>query len=244
MAKINPSQSVAEIAVEMKESIPLFEKFGIDYCCEGGRTLKDACYYVGIPLEEVTEALEKIEPAPKEWYKERDWRQEPLAELIGYILKKHHTYARSQMRRVKGLMYKVVTGPGGPPPELATIHSLFNTMADEMENHLRREEEVVFPYLIEAEQCLLHDRPLPQTFSKYDSFNHPLRVLEWEHGMTDREWKEIDRLTDHFRAPESRRMMLQPLYDALLELEKDNIQHLHLENNILLKRANQMGFLD
>jgi regulator of cell morphogenesis and NO signaling len=243
--KIDPGQGVGEIAVILKESIPVFEKYGIDYYCDGGRTLKDACYYVGVPLEEVATALEKLEIPEAGWYvREPDWQKEPMAKLIEYILQTHHAFARAQIKRISNLVGEAASRIEGPPAELAAIQGLFQGMADEMENHMRHEEEVVFPYLLEVERSLANHLPLPKTFEKFDYLHHPLHILAWEHGMTEKEWKEIGRLTGNFKAADSRREGLQQLFDALLRLEKDNRNHVHLENNILLKKAAQLGLLD
>src|ERR1041385_3008495 len=124
--KINPSLSVGEIAVELKEAIPLFEKYHIDYSCEGERNLRDSCAAVGAPLEEIVRFLEKIPLPSQEWYaRERDWNQEPMAELIDHFVKTHHHYTRSQMERVTNLLEKLESSKGDMPPEVFAIRELF-----------------------------------------------------------------------------------------------------------------------
>jgi regulator of cell morphogenesis and NO signaling len=243
--KVSPTQTVGQIAVEFKEAIPIFEKYEINYYTGGTRCLKDACYLANVPLEEVTATLEKIESAPKEWYtQERDWRQEPMAELIDYVVNVHHAYTRAQLDQIEKMLARLLVEKGSQNPKLLAVNHLFLKMAEELKDHLREEEEVVFPYLIQAERAMERKEPVPKPFAGYSIVNHPIRVLLFEHGMMDREWREIGEQTGHFLAPLEDRQLLQPLYEAMKELEKDNRKHVHLENNILLKRAVEMGLLE
>ena len=45
------NQTVREIAIEHPATVRVFESLGIDYCCGGKRTLKDACERAGVPVE-------------------------------------------------------------------------------------------------------------------------------------------------------------------------------------------------
>ena len=243
--KINPSQSVGQIAAERREFIPLFEKEGIDYCCEGSRSLKDACYIAGVPLDKIMAALKEIKPESVEWYlAAKDWRKESMASLIEYILQHHHAGCRSQIARITDRIREMSGADQGRHPPLAKLKILFSKMAEEMEEHIHEEEVVVFPFLVQAEKASLKNEPIPQPFKHYSEFSHPLRILQWEYGLMGREWREIHELTHHFQAPPGEEAYWESLYTSLKEMEKDAREHVHLENNILLSRAIQMGLLN
>ena len=242
---INPEQSVGKIAVENRGSIPVFEKEGVDYCCEGSRSLKDACYIAGVPLEKVVSALERIDPKNDGRYiAERDWRTESMATVIDHILQHHHAECRGKIDRIGNLLEGMNRADSGRHPMVVKLKELFGKMAEEMEEHIREEEVVVFPTLIHAEKAALQNKPIPNPFKFYSQFSHPLRILQWEYGLMGREWKEIHELTDHFHAPPGEEAFWSPLYLALREMEKDAHEHVHLESNILLKRAIEMGLLN
>ncbi len=243
--KVDPAQAVGQIAVEFKEAIPVFEKFNINYYSEGNRTLREACYIAGVPMENIAAALEEVQHRHQEWYKqEPDWWNESMADLIVYIVGVHHVYTRGQLNRIEEMLDALTAKKGKSNPELIAVRRLFLKMAEDLRVHLLREEETVFPYLIQAERAVQRNEPIPRPFTGYNSFTHPIRALLFEHGMMDREWRDIVQLTHHFEPPASQRKMLRPLYEAMKELEKDDEKHIHLENNILLKKATQMGLLD
>lgn len=242
--KILSSQTVGQIAVQAKESIPVFEKYNIDYSSEGGRSLKDACYLAGAALDQVTRELEGALPVLGEWYTEEpDWSREPMVELVDYIVKNHHVYTRRQLDVIEKLMGDLEKPDFDQNPELAWVRRFFTKWSREMRDHLLEEEELVFPYLVEVERDLQRNKPIPHPFKGYNSSTHPIRILQSEHGMMGLEWKKIRELTRDFVPHSGASRAVQDLYQAFRELIKDKQKHIHLENNILFHRAEQLGLL-
>lgn len=242
---IELTKPVGEIAVEFPASIPVFEDLKIDYCCGGNRSLKDACALAGVPVEQVTASLEKkknqTSAAPEQV---EDWNRKTMAELADHILEKHHVFTHAILGRLKELSTKVAGVHGARHAELARVEELVHEMAEEMEGHMAKEEEQVFPYLKAVEKAGGKKEGIPNPFEGGPLDNHPLRVLMWEHGMTGEEFIELHRLTGDFTAPEDACRSYQSLYRGLRELEEDLHQHVHLENNVLFQKAMQAGIID
>ena len=55
------SKTVREIALEHPQSIRVFERLGIDYCCGGRRPLAEACSDRNLSLDDVRAALDAAE---------------------------------------------------------------------------------------------------------------------------------------------------------------------------------------
>ncbi len=75
------TKTVRDYAIETPQTIPVFEKLGIDYCCGGNRPLDEACAAANANLDQVLKALEAAiaEPARPS---DRELRSGSLAELI------------------------------------------------------------------------------------------------------------------------------------------------------------------
>ncbi len=243
--KLHSSQTVGQIAVILKESVPVFNKYKIDYYSEGGRSLENACYLAGAPLEQVTRELEEAPPASEEWYAgEPDWPNAPMCELADHIVKTHHVYTRQQMDRIEKMLEDLAGVDGNRSQALEMVREIFLKMSKDLRDHMVEEEEVVFPYLVEGERNIQRGRPIRRLFEGYTSYTHPLRILQSEHGMMGREWKTILELTQDLQPPHGASQALTDLYKAFEELLKDNKKHIHLENNILFHRAEQLGLLN
>src|ERR1700690_1072284 len=137
--KIEINQSVGSIVTKHPSTIPLFEGLKIDYCCGGNKTLKDACAAAGASVEKVISSLEKLSPSPTQ---DQDWSKRSLSELVNFLLEKHHVYTREQLALVDKLSEKVARVHGQNHPDLLKVRRVFTQMADELEHHMLKEEQV------------------------------------------------------------------------------------------------------
>ena len=238
--EISPDLTLGDLASEMEAVIPYFEEWKLDYTLEGDRTLREACEDMGIPLAETLKILRSIQMASA---LDHHWQDRPLAELVAYLLQRHHPYTRLQMGKVEVLLQETIQVYGLQQPALLVLKELFLEMASEIRGHMAKEEEIVFPYLIQREEAEKKHESLPDPFLQIPFFREPIRILQWEHRMTGEEWAQVHLLTDGYRLPENAHDSLQFLYWALKELKEDIHQHVHLENNILFHRAVEKGWL-
>lgn len=242
--KIDTSLTVGQIAAAHQETIPVFDKFKIDYCTQGSRSLKQACYLAGIPLEKIVREFEALAPPAGEWYEsEPDWREKPMAELMDHIVSKHHVFTRRQLDLIEKLLEDLMESATLPAPGIARLRELFNDMSRDWRAHLLEEEKVVFPYLAEVEMAVQRGQRIPRAFQDLRSQVHPIRILQEENAIMGREWAKIREMTSNFDPPPGASQDVLDLYRAFQELEKDNRKHMHLENNLLFQKAKQWGAL-
>ena len=143
--------TVREYATETPNATRVFEKLKIDYCCGGGRSLRDACAAAGVPLDEVERLLEQAVDGSGEM--PPGVRSGTLAELIDYILDTHHAFTRDEMERITALAEKVASKHGGNHPELPCVRALFLKLCEDLRPHMFKEEMILFPYVRQLEQA-------------------------------------------------------------------------------------------
>jgi len=225
--QFSSEKTVGELAVENPAAARVFEKYGIDYCCGGKQSLAAVCVERGIAPEAVLEELRQI--APKAALEERDWKTAPLADLIGHIVARHHAYLKSELPRVTELLAKVVRAHGEREPRLGEVKEVFEILREELESHLMKEELILFPAIARLEAGDGSGAPC--------SIEHPIARMEYEHESAGRALAQIRHLTLDYYIPEEACNTYRALFAALIELEADLHQHIHLENNILFPRA-------
>ncbi len=232
--KAESSQTVASIATEYPSSIPLFENLKIDYCCGGNKTLKEACEKSGASLEKTLQALGEISVFPD---REQDWSKGSISELVDFLVTKHHTYTREQLALLEKLSEKVARVHGQNHPELLKLRQVFTQIADELEPHMQKEEQVAFPYLLALERTARGEKT-GELFFPFEVFqNQPQRVLMADHEVVGEQLREARRLTGDFTPPKDACVTFQAFYQAFTELEADLHRHIHLENNVLFPMA-------
>jgi regulator of cell morphogenesis and NO signaling len=225
------NRAVRELASATPGAARVFERFGIDYCCGGERSLAQACSAANVNLEEVAEALEK----PQTQSGDRDWQKATLAELAKHIVTKHHEYVRQEIQRLIPLSARVAGVHGKNHPELGKIQSSFHALADELTMHLMKEEHLLFPYIEQLELAGSSGNRLAAPM--FGTVKNPVRMMMMEHDSAGELLRKMRRVTNDYRPPEDACMSFQMLYRALQEFETDLHQHIHLENNILFPRA-------
>jgi len=229
---LSTNKSVRELALEVPAATRVFEKLGIDYCCGGEQSLADACAIADVKFEDVLLELTKASQAQKE---DLSFQTATLEELIYHVVGKHHSLTRLEIGRLNALLEKVCTAHGENHPELFKINLLFRELAADLENHMMKEERVLFPYVIRMEAGAKQHVPLFRP--PFGTVANPVRMLMLEHDRAGELLKEIRVLSSNYVPPSDGCLSYQTLYTSLEALEKDLHQHIHLENNILFPRA-------
>jgi len=235
---VSTARTVRELALEIPEATRIFEKVGIDYCCGGGKSLEEACAAANLSVDEILDSLEFAEQEARAKQKDRNWQNEPLADLIAHIKGTHHKYTREEIARLGPLFDKVVSVHGKNHPELQHVRVAFRGLAQELTTHMMKEEAVLFPYIVRMEEAVIQREPvLPPPFG---SVQNPVAMMMHEHDSAGEALQSMRRASAGYTPPGDACISYQTLYKALGDFEKDLHQHIHLENNILFPRAIEM----
>lgn len=224
---------VNEIALSNSEARRVLEDAGIDYCCGGGRSLKEACLRANVQAADV---LRRLSAESGQMALERvPWTSAPLADLTKHIRARHHRYVRDAIPRLRTLLAKVREKHGGSHQELNKIEKLFDDVAREMLIHMQKEEQVLFPCIDSLERAAngggAIDRP------SFHTVKNPIYSMMKEHDSAGELVREIRFFSNNYKAPAGACTSYQAAYQGLAEFEKDLHLHVHLENNILFPRA-------
>src|SRR5208337_744351 len=175
MGSERAAKPVRDFVLDKPASARVFEQFGIDYCCGGSQTLAEACKAANRSIEEVIAALEKCDAAPAE----KDWRTATLAELAQHIVDTHHAFTQAEIARLTGLIAKVVAAHGQSHPELSRVEMTFAGLAEELREHMRKEENLLFPYIAQMEEAARIKRRPPEPM--FGTVQNPVAVMIMEH---------------------------------------------------------------
>ena len=229
MSMIDPAGTLGELIAERPELAPLFERLRLDYCCGGSRTLAEACRERGLEIDTVRAMLDAVDAASieREGFEPTDWRRASIAELCAHIVEAHHDGLRESLPRIEALLSTVARVHGSSHPELRQLQRAFAEIRGELEPHLAREENVLFPACIALEQrgIGIEEALLEEHEREHASVGDGLAALRELGGDYD----EQQALCGTHRA----------LLDALAAFERDLHQHIHEENNVLLPRARE-----
>ena len=232
------TKTVRELALEIPAATRVFEKFGIDYCCGGKRSLQDACEAANLPVDDVLESLQSVATSGNMNQNESKWGAGPLTDLIAHITNKHHKYTREEIARLGPLFERVCSAQGRNHRELFEAQEKFRSLARELSTHMMKEEVVLFPYIERMEEARTEGQPiLPAPFV---TVQNPVSIMIHEHDSAGDLLRSLRAMTNGYNPPPEACLSYKTLYSALEEFERDLHQHIHLENNILFPRAIEM----
>jgi regulator of cell morphogenesis and NO signaling len=224
-----PDRTVGEIVAENPSQARVFQAFGIDFCCQGGRTLREACTLKGIGLESVIEQLETA--GAEKTAPENNPALLPPVELIQHIVDKHHAYLRAELPRIDAMSERVAKVHGGHTPSLVEVFHIFRAMAEELEGHMMKEEQILFPAI--QTLCAGGASVMP--------LDGPVACMLQEHDDAGEALARMRELTHGFTPPPEACNTYRALFAGLAELEEDLHRHIHLENAVLFPQALAMA---
>jgi regulator of cell morphogenesis and NO signaling len=221
---ITETTTVGEIASALPASVRIFQRHGIDFCCGGKTALRIACGERGISFPAIVSAIEASTAQPSE---ELDWTSEPLGSLVDHIVRTYHDPLREELPRLMAMASKVSRAHGAKAFYLARLEATLAELSAELQAHMRKEEQVLFPAIQAIESGSAASVPI----------SAPIAVMEHEHDHAAGLLSELRTLTQGYTLPDWACRTFQALYQGLAELESTMHVHVHLETNILFPRA-------
>ncbi|ABG87357.1 iron-sulfur cluster repair di-iron protein [Clostridium perfringens] len=227
---IRKDYSLGEVVTVYPAVVKKFNDMELDYCCGGSKSLEVALKEKGVDVDKFVEDLNK---EFKEFKFENsqyvDWREKSSEELISHIVETHHGETFRLLKEIDPLMVKVFRVHFSHDPELLMkVHSLFGKLKCELEEHLLKEENILFPLMIKYDKA--------KNEKEKKEIEEDIRIIVNEHEAAGDILKELAEVTDDYKVPEWGCISFKLLYDYLHDLEKDLFIHIHKENNILFPR--------
>lgn len=211
----------------------VFERYGIDFYTKGERSLEQACRERGIDhtilereIGEVCASVEQATPHFAEW---------DIEFLIEYLEQNHHRYVRDITPGLLSYLQAAVRQCGQGEEVVGRVHDLFLELAGDLELHMQREEQVLFPYI----RALSAARNEGSTMKRpsFGRVRDPITFMMGEHFQSASMMSTIRRLTGDYRVPEQACLFYRVALGQLADFERDLHRHEHLENNILFSKA-------
>lgn len=234
--KIDENSLVGQLVVQDHRFATILDAYSIDYCCNGHKSLKEACNNQSIEPDEIIVQLNAVSGMQSNQnYDYVNWK---LIKLIKHIEKVHHNYVEQKTIEIKKCLKKIASVHGSNHPELYTIQELFNQASDDLAIHMKKEELILFPYIIRLEKALEERQDL--TSPAFGKIENPITQMEKDHNTEGDRFRKIEALTNKYRPPADACATFSRTYALLNEFQKDLHTHIHLENNILFPKSIQL----
>ncbi|MBL7729948.1 MAG: iron-sulfur cluster repair di-iron protein [Chitinophagaceae bacterium] len=225
-------QTLAGIVTGNHRTASVLEKYNLDFCCKGKRTLAMACEEKGLEADTIAAELSRLgeEPATGQM----PFSEMTAAQLSAYIVIHHHFYVRQILPQLHAHLEKVAVKHGDRFPRMKEVYALFTEVREEMTLHMEKEEMILFPAIRKAEGAFVSKQPAgPET----RVITGAVQMMEAEHDRAGALMQYIRELTGNYQVPEGACTTFAISLAELKEFEENLHQHVHLENNLLFPMA-------
>lgn len=229
----NTKKEIGQYVAEDFRTAAIFSKHKIDFCCQGNRTVEEACDKKGIDSNQLIEELNGV--LNSKGGETIDYKSWPLDLLAEYIEKKHHRYVEEKIPVLRQFLDKLCKVHGSRHPELFKINELFVASAGELASHMKKEELILFPFIKKMVKAKIENGAVQSP--QFGTVENPIAMMMEEHDNEGARFREIDALTNNYNPPADACNTYKVTYAMLDEFEKDLHLHIHLENNILFPEA-------
>ncbi|MEZ6185053.1 MAG: iron-sulfur cluster repair di-iron protein [Planctomycetota bacterium] len=215
--ELTVNTSLAELASHVPAAAAVFHRYSLDFCCKGARSLEEACRDKSLEPDVV---LGEIRDASAPNAEHLDWTRRPLGHLVDHILSRYHEPLRAELSRCLAMARKVEAVHRAKESCPHGLAEHLGQMSLDLESHMQKEEQILFPLIREG-------RPPAM----------PIRVMVKEHDDHAVALRRLRSLTSDYQPPREACATWRALFLGLAQLERDLMEHIHLENYVLFPRS-------
>jgi len=229
---IRPETRIGDIVKVNFKTAQIFDKHRIDFCCNGGNSLSEACDKSNTDIDKILPELEALVLVndPDSNY----MNGLSLDALCDYIEQRHHTYVRESIPFLQQKLEKLCDVHGDHHPELFEIKTLFNGAVENLNAHMEKEELILFPYI---RKMVIYQNGKLEAGNEFGGVRNTIDLMGKEHQTEGERFERISRISEGYTCPPDGCNTFQVTYHTLKDFEKDLHRHIHLESNILFQKA-------
>ena len=220
--------TINEIVKNHPLSINVLEKYGIPYYRDGDKRLSEVTKNAAEVHEEIKATRQPIvNPLRTDHWS--------IGLTVDYIISNHHNYAKNVIPEIDELIDHLVQAHASTHPQLPMIKARFSEFSAELFDHLKDEEEIVFPAFKQLE---MEDDP--NGLNNSDKYQDAICWMEEDHVLSGSSLKALRQFCNNYVAPEDSSPGFKILFEELKKFESDMHFHMHLENNVLFSKVSSI----
>ncbi|MCC7415560.1 MAG: hemerythrin domain-containing protein [Acidobacteria bacterium] len=161
-----------------------------------------------------------------------------LADLTQHIRETHHTYLRAELPLIWDLLREALAASPAARAEIRAFAQAFGQFRATLDSHLRKEEEILFPFVEQLERTRQAGMPSPR--HGFGALALPIEILEAEHALGDRLLDRMRPIWQRWALPGDTPAWQRSLGERLIGLDADMQRHVYVEDAILFPRTIQL----
>ena len=231
---INKKMRMADLIHQNYEVLTVIRRFDIELGF-ADKTIEEVCSNYKINTDFFVEIVNSFNN--ETYFSEKILKQYEVRDILFYLKSTHQYYLSKQIPDIEARIKELEFSDNNKKNK-ALIENFFNEYKEEFIKHVQREEERIYPYIIELDRAL-------KTRKAKQIFNHSINeysIFEYQQEHEDVEAKLYDLkniIIKYLPSP------LNPEgYNAILvklfKLENDLNEHSRIEEKVIIPKVKEM----
>ncbi len=232
---IHENMKMAEVVLHDHTLVPVINRFGI-HLGFGDRSIAEVCDQHHLNTRFFVAILNAFHDP--DYFPQGELQNFPAAWLIDYLQKAHRYFLDEKLPEIAGLMDEMARSY--PLDETASKYMarFFSDYSVELKKHILREEEKVYPYVLQLEQAV-ENKDVNASLLRQVT-DYPIAEYEAEHENVEEKLLDLKNiLIKYLPEPQDDK----PGYLVLRELfvlEKELNEHARIEDLILVPKVKSL----
>lgn len=203
----------------------------------GDKSIRQVCNDYGIETDFFLEIINSFHH--KNYFPQKHLLKFSLNLIVDYLRRSHQYYISLKIPEIADLL-ELLKNAHSPDPgkSFEWIHKFFNEYRKELEVHIQREEDKVYPYVFMVEKYFLNRNSDPDIIAKITEYS--IDDFEKEHDNVEDKLLDLKNILIKYLPVPVESKLSQSVLFELYRLEADLRDHARLEDKILVPKVRFM----
>jgi len=227
---------MAEVIHTNYHLLQILSRFGINLGF-GDKSIKQVCTENGIDADFFLEIINSYHH--KNYFPSKHLQGFSLNLIVDYLRKSHEYYLKLKIPEVALLLSHLSNIPDSEPGQsFRLIDKFFNDYRSELEIHIQREEEKVYPYVFMVEEAFLRKNANKEIIARISQYS--IDDFEREHDNVEDKLLDLKNILIKYLPVPVNQALTQSILFELFRLETDLRDHARIEDKILVPKVRFM----
>ena len=215
--------------------IPVIHRFGIELGF-GDKTITEVCEENNVDLNFFLQFVNAYHS--QDYFPDEKLQNISVHEIISYLKMTHTSYLDNAVTDIEQKIKRIELEGKEDNKYITLIKNFFEGYKLELTEHITREEDVVFPYVLTVDEIIKTKSFSEKTKKIFEEFS----IEEYKEDHDDVEEKLMDLLTimTKYVTPPSNVALYHSIIHDLFRLKEDLNYHARIENKVLIPKIFSM----
>jgi regulator of cell morphogenesis and NO signaling len=215
--------------------IPVINRFGI-HLGFGDKTIEELCRENNVNTVFFLTILNAYHD--HEYFPRKHLQSFPAHLLVNYLVKSHQYYLEIKVPEIEKLIDELPEETDLDKETLRLLQNFFLEYKQELINHIQREEERVYPYILELEKAVSSGNVPDSVFRQMNDY--PITEYEAEHKNVEEKLLDLKNIIIKYLPDTNNDKPFFMILKELFALENDLNDHARIEDLILVPKVETM----